>query len=207
MPTMTQTGRYAGLDLRIDTPPEWSVQTHREALTNHLVVVDTETTSLRAYPGSVTEIAWYDLRDGVGGSFIPPHTLDGADPKALEISRYHERIAGRPVDADQTRAFHRMLRSDGQAIIVGSNPNFDLAQLKELFTWARMAPEPWQRRVFDPAAAAYWLYPERELGRPTGLAAACELAGISSDGHHDAFVDVVMTAKLWHALEALRGSK
>lgn len=206
-PEETTTDRYAGLDIAVTAPPAWSVPAHRAALTaagRRLVVVDTETTHLQAFPGSVTEIAWYELGTGIGGSFIPPHTLAGASAQALDVSRYYERIAGKAHDDAQVDAFHAMLAAGTRAVIVGSNPNFDRAQLNALFAWRGLPTDPWHRRLIDPAAAAYWLFGDSPIGVPTGLAAAAELCNVDAEGHHDALVDVLITAQVWHACETRR---
>lgn len=49
----TTTEMYTGLDITIDAPPAWSVPAHRTASNaagRRLVVVDTETTHLNAFP-------------------------------------------------------------------------------------------------------------------------------------------------------------
>lgn len=174
-----------------------------------LIVVDVETTGFRPEDGAqTTEIAWYSLNSGQGGSFIPEHTLEGADPDALRISRYDERLAGQPQDdGKQVRALHAFLGGDGRKThVVGSNPGFDATHLNALFVKHGLTPNPWAHRMIDPAAAAYWMNPDAELGAPTGLKEASAHTGVPLEGHHAARVDVDATAGIWHALEAHRRS-
>jgi len=170
------------------------------------IVVDIETTGLDPNRAQTTEIAWECLNSGDAGSFLSPHTLDGADPKALEISRYHERLAGKPqAGEEQVRALHAFLGGDGiQTFIVGSNPSFDCSHLNTLFVKYGLSQDPWHHRKIDPAAAAYWMYEEVPLGEMTGLKESTKLTGVTLEGHHAAGVDVTATTRIWHALEHKR---
>lgn len=195
--------RYEGLTLRLTSPPAWSTKAERDALAEakvRMIVVDVETTALHPHAGSVTEIAWLDLNDGVGGCFLPPHNLDHADEKALEVSRYRERIAGQPTDQHQVARFHELLAG---AIIVGSNPQFDKNHLNQLFEWQGLPIDPWRYRMADVGAAAYWLS-GRSIGDMTGLASAAAITGVENPAHHDAWNDVWVTAQVWHTLEQRR---
>lgn len=208
---VAQGPRYAGLALRDTTPPDWLRPEFRQQVKDagvRLIVVDVETTSLTSYEGSVTEVAWLDVADGVGGAFIPPHDLSNADPVSLEISRYEERLAGQPTDAAQVARLHALLsgESDGsgiQATIVGSNPSFDKEHLNALFRMHGLSEDPWNRRQVDVGAAAYW-YSERPVGKIQGLGVAADEFGVDRSGHHDAYMDVVMTAKVLDAMEEQR---
>lgn len=198
-----------GLSLRLCAPPPWSVLAHRamiEAGGTKLIVVDTETAHLQPYRGSTTEVAWLDLGRGIGGSFVPPHRLDGADRESLTISRYWDRIAAQRRDGEQVAAFHAMLAGGRRSVLVGSNPAFDAAHLNMLFAWHGLSASPWSHRLVDVAAASYWLSPAVAVDAPCGLADACTRMGITTVGHHDAWEDVVMTARLWHTLEARRAA-
>ncbi len=199
--------RYDGLTLRDSAPPDWSVGAHRHALNSagvRMVSIDVETTSLTPEDGSVTEVGWFDINDGIGGAFVPPHDPSKLDDKAREVSRYDDRIAGQPTDAEQVRHLHRILGGDGsRVVIVGSNPKFDVAHLNILFESHGLSPDPWSRRHVDVGAAAYWLT-ERPIGSTTGLAAAAQEFGIDNDQHHDAYNDAVVAAQVWHSMETKR---
>ncbi len=176
-------------------------------LSTRLIVIDTETTGFRPEEGAqVTEICWYSLNSGYGGTFIPPHTLEGADEKSLEISRYHERLAGKPQDdGKQVAALHAFLGGDGARVhIVGSNPAFDALHLGELFKKHGLSPTPWNHRLIDPCAASYWQDPDAPFGTPTGLKESAAASDVDIEGHHAARVDVAATVGVYHHLEARR---
>ena len=206
--------RYEGLSLTVEEPPEWLPEEYRLWLQNsglRLVVVDVETTRLPAYPGSTTEIGWFDLNDGVGGRFVPPHTLDGADPESLAISRYWERLKDEPQDRDQVSALYRILGGDGQkVVIVGANPEFDKKHLAFLFYYVGVTDTPtdgpWHYRHLDVSSGAYWLNPTRPPGRTMGLADTVAFCGVNYRNHHSAMGDVLMTAETFVALENRRAS-
>lgn len=199
--------RFEGLATVDTQTPEWSIEEHREALNAagiRLVVVDVETVSLDVRDGGVTEIGWYDINDAVGGSFVPPHSIEGADPKALEISRYHERIAHQTPAREQVAELHRILGGDGSNVnIVGSYPEFDRKHLNQLFAEHGLSPDPWGRRSVDVGAMFYWVS-QRPIGSKQGLAAAAEEFGINNDDHHDAYSDAKVAAQVWHAMESRR---
>lgn len=176
------------------------------ALDVRLVVVDTETTGLNPEDGAqITEIAYYCLNTGLGGVFVPAHTLDGADSFALEISRYEDRLAWQPQDdGTKVRALHAFLGGDGvKTHIVGSNPAFDCKHLNVLFAKYDLPIDPWNHRKIDPCAAAYWVS-DVPVGRFTGLAESAKITGVPLFDHHSAWADVEATAGVFHALEAAR---
>ena len=121
-------------------------------------MVDTESTGLDLDNDRAVEVGWLELSDPFGhgptGLFIPPHDITQADPEALQINRYHERLAGEPVDQDyeQTRILHIALL--GQTL-AGANPRFDAAMLTHLFRDAGLTPtDPWHHRLVDVEAYA-----------------------------------------------------
>ncbi len=195
--------KYFGLHVSINSPA-WlnaSMQKQWRDLDVRLVSVDVETTGVAVRPGSVTEIGWFDLGAGMGGQFIPPHNLNGADPKALEISRYAERIAGQDTDLEQVIALHRLLGGDGKkTVIVGSNPSFDQQHLAELFASRGLLAEPWQRRAIDVAQGAFWAGIGDAANVP-GLAAACKHFGIDNTNHHAALDDALVAAQVFLRLQ------
>ncbi len=78
-------------------------QLARDPSAPRLVFVDTEATGLDHRVHQLTEVAWI-LREPDGTEvtrrFVPEHTLDGAEGKALEITRYHELLADEPRTPD-----------------------------------------------------------------------------------------------------------
>lgn len=171
-----------------------------------LVSLDIETTHLDESVGQVTEISWYNMNTGEGGTFIPAHDLVGADPVALEISKYHERIAGQPQDdGTQFAVLQDLLGGDGvKTHLVGSNPDFDARHLTAMATRTGLPTPRFHHRKIDVAQPAYWLNPGAPFATPTGLKEATGLAGLALDHHHEAWVNTVAAARLWHVWENVR---
>lgn len=186
-----------------------------------IVVVDTETTGLDLDVHVPVEVAWWNLDTDERGCFVPPHQdwLRSADPEALRLNRYSERIAPRPVDARyaQARELYAQLRGN---TLAGSNPAFDGAMLEVLFTQMWMyGPEgpvalsaaqtacPWHHRLFDLAA-----YTAGVLGLDPhelpGLGRVCQLLGmtVSPAQAHDAGADVGATVACFRVLMAKAGA-
>jgi DNA polymerase III epsilon subunit-like protein len=196
--------KHYGLTVTI-TAPDWASADVQKAIRDQdvrLVSVDVETTGLTVTPGSVTEVGWFDIGAGVGGQFIPPHSIEGANPAALEVSRYHDRIAGSEMDAAQVAALHALLGGDGvKTVIVGSNPTFDQRHLAQMFTSAGLTAEPWERRAIDIGQGAFWAG-IGGLHSVPGLATACEHFGVDNSNHHAALDDAIAAAQVFQALFA-----
>ncbi len=138
-----------------------------------LAFVDTETLGLDADKHAVWEIAVI-RRDTDGAETehlwqIRPTQweLEQAEPKALEINRYHERmtvpdfamgadmLADRGPEPLRLRDLYKVITAtlDG-AVMVGSNPAFDAEFLR-----AFLGVKPWHYRTIDVATlAAGYLY-------------------------------------------------
>jgi len=115
-----------------------------------VIIVDTEFTNLDTDAGDIVEIA-YAAEDGPIVSGIPPHTLTGHDPEALEINQYRERDLG-----DKARWNHDIVDNvtrvlTGQ-VLAGCNPRIDAAVLKK-----RIGYEVWHYRLADLESAAWLL--------------------------------------------------
>ncbi len=107
-----------------------------------LVFVDTETTGL--HPGSqMFELAWKCEGPNHVQTLIVPHTLYGADPKALEVNKYRERgiqnwTTCGEIEVDAFR------RAATNATLVMANPVFDVPHLMELIGF-----QVWHYRLID----------------------------------------------------------
>ena len=115
-----------------------------------LVFVDTEYDRLDTGTANLVEVAWaVDDNPVVHG--VPPHSLDGADPKSLEINRYYERDLGNKArwSRDILDATARV--TAGQTV-VGANPRVDAEVLRRFIGY-----EPWHYRLCDIESAAYLL--------------------------------------------------
>lgn len=137
--------------------------------TPNLVFLDTETTGLDPEQHEMWEIALIQ-RDADGRDWESHyqlrkpelHLVQSADPKALEISRYHERMVVpsdgwyAQIDGDGTPRYMSrqglvddLTRSLRGAMLVGSNPAFDAAFLRIFLDAA-----PWHYRTVDIATLA-----------------------------------------------------
>jgi len=116
-----------------------------------IVIVDTETDGLDPDRHEPVEVAWLRFREYGAGSFIPPHSLAFADPEALRINRYEERLRGKPWDDrfSAAEALHITLRGN---VLAGFNPAFDAAMLGILFRRAGLPVQPWHYRLLDLSA-------------------------------------------------------
>lgn len=120
--------------------------------TPHLVFGDTETTGLDPFMHDAWEFALIVRRDGHDTEYefrLQPD-LTNADPKALEINRYHERTraAGWTWD-DPHYAAVNMYRLLNGAVLIGSNPAFDADMLRNLFARYYDVAKPWHYRTID----------------------------------------------------------
>ncbi|QCX81176.1 Exonuclease [Streptomyces sp. YIM 121038] len=122
-----------------------------------LVFVDTETTGLDPFMHDAWEYALIVRRDGHDTEYtfrIRPD-LEHADPKALEINRFHKRTSDEDWSWDDPHAaatrIYRLL--DG-AVLVGSNPSFDANMTSGLLALYYENTQPWHYRTIDIATLA-----------------------------------------------------
>ncbi|MEU1071851.1 MULTISPECIES: exonuclease domain-containing protein [unclassified Streptomyces] len=118
-----------------------------------LAFVDTETVGLDPFLHDAWEYAVILRQPGqsdVEHVFRVQPDLTNADPKALEVNRYHERTSapGWTWDDRQTAA-HRLYALLNGAVMVGSNPAFDAEMIAHLFGRYYEQPKPWHYRTID----------------------------------------------------------
>lgn len=129
-----------------------------------LAFVDCETTHLDPRRGNVWEIAVIRRRaDGVDCEYLwqVRPDLTEADPEALAIGRYEERFAvpddcdaievmasGPPLKSTLPEILFDLQDALKDAVIVGSNPGFDVAFLTKLLQ-AHSRKLPWHYRPID----------------------------------------------------------
>lgn len=134
-----------------------------------LAFIDTETTGLDPEQHEIWEIGVI-RRDPTGTDWehhwqirqTELHLVQSAEPKALEIGRYHDRMVvpndgfyaqidghGRPVLMGRQSLVHDLTSLLKDAILIGSNPAFDAAFLRYFLDAA-----PWHYRTVDVATLA-----------------------------------------------------
>jgi DNA polymerase III epsilon subunit-like protein len=122
----------------------------RDPSAPRLVFVDTEATGLDHRVHQLTEVAWI-LREPDGTEvtrrFVPEHTLDGAEAKALEITRYHELLADEPRTSDAEWVDVLLADTDG-SVLVGVVPDFDARHLLQACQRVGRAPN-WDHHLLD----------------------------------------------------------
>lgn len=108
-----------------------------------LVYLDMETTGL-SDRAQAFEVAWRpDRPDAAIRSLLLPHTLEYAEPAALEVNRYWERDI--PSQYVATAAELNLLRRElAGACVVAANPRFDARFLVTVLGY-----EPFHYRMLD----------------------------------------------------------
>jgi DNA polymerase-3 subunit epsilon len=170
------------------------------------IVVDTETNGLDFARHEVVEVAWFNMDTGESDSFIPPHNvnfvLGNADPYALKINGYLDRIAFAPQDISWTKYRQFVAQMNGNTL-AGSNPTFDARMLEKLGERAEIqgCPKPkWHHRLFDLSSYAKGLLKTDDL---PGLATVCKMLGVENMQEHSAWADVQATVECFKILKEL----
>lgn len=184
----------------------------RDPSAPRLVFVDTEATGLDHRVHQLTEVAWV-LREPDGTEvtrrFVPEHTLEGAEEKALEITRYHELLADEPRTPDAEWVDVLLGDTDG-AVLVGVVPDFDARHLLQACQRVGRAPN-WDHHLLDVGTLAMPLLaaaPEV----PRGVASLCVSLGVPHDPGqaHGALYDAQQTMRcfdrVWELLGAVRAA-
>jgi DNA polymerase III epsilon subunit-like protein len=178
------------------------------------IAVDLETTGIDSQRAVFYEIALVSAyRDGgrrerVFWMDLTDEELAAADPTALAVGRYHERLAllGQSVPriaVDQREDFADMLASIlRKQVLYAANPHFDAAFLEEFLsryaTGGRADRAPWHFKVVcieDRVAGALGMRPPYTLSD-----VARELGAKMPEGRHGALVDARLVVDLEDAL-------
>ena len=175
-----------------------------------LVFVDTEATGLDHRVHQLTEVAWI-VREPDGTErehrVVPEHTLDHAEPVALEISKYHARLADAPRTPDAEWIDRFLADADG-AVLVGVVPDFDARHLLQACQRVGRTPT-WDHHLLDVGTLAMPLLaaaPEV----PRGVAGLCASLGVPHDPAlaHGALYDAQQTLRcfdrVWAELTRIR---
>lgn len=168
-----------------------------------IVVVDVETTGLHPEYHHVIEVAWWNLDTDEHGEFIPRHEwadiARSAQPEALRINRYLDRIHGKPQDEDKTE-LRRLVEQLNGARMAGSNPRFDYAFLAPLIDrhYDNVGVFEPHHRLLDLSAYAAGVMHMDPHEMP-GLAKVCDLLQVDPPDH-SAAGDVRATGECLKAL-------
>jgi len=172
------------------------------------VFVDTETTGLDFARHQLTEVAWIvRLEDGREETrcFVPEHTLDGADEKALELTDYHARIAPQPRSPASEWLVQFLSDAEG-AVLVGAVPDFDARHLERAAARIERTPT-WDHHLLDVETLALPLIsPGPEA--PRSLAKTCRALGIphDKDRAHGALYDAQQAMRVFDRVYELLAS-
>jgi DNA polymerase-3 subunit epsilon len=169
--------------------------------------VDCESTGIRPDVDIPIEVAYWDLETDERGCFIPKHNeqwvLDNAQPKAMEVNGYKERILGQPHDdGTEVDRLHRVLR--GQCIAGFNVGRADCDWLYKLFKHHGMHPDPWHYRLGEIGSYAAGVLGEPLEDQP-GLANLCVRLGIPPEPEvHTAANGVTVTGLVLKELRVRR---
>ncbi|MFF4791909.1 exonuclease domain-containing protein [Streptomyces sp. NPDC001276] len=176
-----------------------------------LAFVDTETTGLDPFQHDPWEIAVI-FREGdldTEHVFRIQPDLTNAEPKALEINRYHERTSAPNWQWHNRRnATERLYGLLNGVILIGSNPGFDAEMLAHLFGRYYDQPKPWHYRPIDIAtlAAGYmWALDPELMAKDPGPISSRWLSrqvGVEPPGTdgHQALVDARWAKAVYDAV-------
>lgn len=122
-----------------------------------IAFIDTETTGLDPFLHDAWEIAVIRRVDGHDEehTFRILPDITNAEPEALQINRYFERIQANDWHWDDPEtAARRLYPLLDSAVLVGSNPAFDAEMLTHLLGRHYAQPRPWHYRTVDVATLA-----------------------------------------------------
>jgi len=170
-----------------------------------LWVVDVETTGLDRTRHVPVEVAAVNLKTGREIYFVPfvtSEALGNADPEALRIHRYYERALYRDklAKTPTLNCYHDLFGVLEGNTLGGANARFDADMLIAGYENVRGADtatsrrEPWRYRVSDLSAYTAGVF-ALDPAKIPGLAACCELLGVTNSAEHTALGDARATAE------------
>lgn len=166
-----------------------------------LCFIDTETTGLDVRIHQPWELTYWREDHDEPVTIQLPHTLKHADPQALEINGYYERVNYLAASTYGEAARTRLAQHLTGVTLVGSKPEFDMAMLKN---WV-IGYEPWHHRPINVSDMAMLLF---NWDKPRGLAdvqATIQRLGISTaKPDHTSEQDVHAVHDVYWALRELR---
>ena len=165
-----------------------------------LCFIDTETTGLDVRIHQPWELTYWREDQAQPTTVQLPHTLVHADPRALEINVYLDRVNYPAVKLD-VYDVSRLADDLTGVTLVGSKPEFDMAMLKN---WV-LGYEPWHHRPINVSDMAMILF---NWDKPNGLAdvqATLQRLGIATaKPDHTSEQDVLAVHDVYWGLRELR---
>lgn len=178
-----------------------------------LVFIDTEATGLDHRVHQLTEVSWIvRYADGSEATrqYFPEHTLDGAEPDALRLTHYEDRIAPQPKVPAAVWLTQLLEDADG-AFLVGAVPDFDARHLQLMCQRVGLEPT-WDHHLLDVETLALPLLSDVPDG-PRSLARTVRALGLEHDDAqaHGALYDarqaMAVYDRVWELVAALRDGK
>lgn len=172
---------------------------------NPTAYLDTETTGLDPIRHQLLEVAIIHAPDNGVIHFSLPIDLTRADPKALEVNRYHARLPElRQIQVTMPDALQLLINGLQGRTVVGNNVQFDCrfieAWLRE-YGPAEVNPAPWRYHLVDLKALVAGRY--RMGPAPWSTGAIAQRVGVPiTEGAHSALVDAQWNKAVYEAVTA-----
>lgn len=164
-----------------------------------LCFIDCEATGLDPRIHQPWEVCYWREDETEPTTLRLPHTLEHADPQALDIGNYWGRSGAVDLRGNIGAAWLVTHALRG-VTLVGSNPAFDAAMLTRV-----IGAPVWHHRLINVAEGGMWVF---GWDRPKGLAdvaTACRERGYDiPEPDHTAEGDVRATRAVYEALRAIR---
>jgi hypothetical protein len=129
---------------------------------------------------------------------IPPHTIDGAEPKALEVNRYFERDLGDKSRWDRDIVGEIAAVTAGNTL-VAANPRVDAEVLSRIIGY-----EPWHYRLCDVESVAFLLLGFEQMPGLREIKEKLAALGFElPDPDHSAAGDVESLRKIFRILQRI----
>jgi DNA polymerase III alpha subunit (gram-positive type) len=157
-----------------------------------LIFLDTETTGLDPNLHEIWEIAWA-VNNGDIQSDVVPHSIVTADPNALTMNGYYDRVHYVDQGANVDMRVREALKGN---TLVCANPTFDRMMLRR-----RWGLEPYHYRSIDIESMAVGILQyERPLGLKDIRRDLDALGFVIAEPDHTAAKDVEVLRDCYHAL-------
>jgi len=115
--------------------------------------LDIETTGLDPWRHQILEVAIIHAPDDAVVHFSLPIDLTRADPRALEVNKYHQRLPElRQIQVTSPDAVRLMQEALGDRNIVGNNVQFDCRFIEHFFRQygpSEINATPWRYHIVD----------------------------------------------------------